>query len=301
MDNEKYHDLKKFAKSVGIPPDNLVKAFEIEKIFHKQILKEKRFENRKRMYENVYRTVHQIYGTLSTNIKGKKNPFDRLIHLFKKELEGKSILDVGCGAGYFLMSVVRQLKHDQLSGIDISIPPLLQNYPEIQFICGDIIDFYTNQRFDVVFSHHVLEHIAPDDLETHLKSIKRSLKRGGLFIVILPNYLFGPSDVTRIKDFSYTGKTKAQGTHLNETTYSDLIPILKSNGFGNFKTVFPIPKVKYLFPSFRIKPSILMNIEKNKIWIKFLHSIRFNRQCVARLGITLICTHSGSLCKEFLK
>lgn len=36
-----YKDLKEFSKSIGIPAESLVKAFEIEKEFHDRILKEK--------------------------------------------------------------------------------------------------------------------------------------------------------------------------------------------------------------------------------------------------------------------
>lgn len=42
----------------------------------------------------------------------------------------------------------------------------------------------------------VLEHIAPVDLTMHLRSVRGALKNGGIFIVNMPNKLFGPSDVT---------------------------------------------------------------------------------------------------------
>jgi hypothetical protein len=66
----------------------------------------------------------------------------------------------------------------------------------------------------------------------------------------MPNRLFGPSDVTRIIDYSRTGKTRAQGTHLNESTYGDLIPILERNGFQNFRTILPIP-ISFVFKKYR--------------------------------------------------
>jgi len=289
MANSQYPDLERFSKSIEIPAENLVKAFEIEKIFHKQILCENSFEKRKAMYSNVYNTVHPIYGKNTTEIQQERNPKDRIVQLFKKELGGKSILDVGCGQGYFLQSISKQLKHKQLVGIDVSIPPISRIHTDIEFISADIIKFDMDKQFDVVFSDQLLEHVAPPDLSMHLRSIKGALKSRGLFIVNLPNRLFGPSDVTRMIDFSYTGRTEAQGTHLNESTYGELIPILERNGFKDFKTVLPIPKLKYMLKNFRMNPSLLVTIEKNKFMMNLLHNIKLRGQCIAKFGITLIC------------
>lgn len=290
MADKRYPDLDRFSNSIGIPPDRLVEAFEIEKIFHKLILEEESFEKRQEMYQNVYNTVHPIYGKTKTDIQRDNNPKDKIVRLFRKELEGKSILDLGCGEGYFLESISRQLKHKSLVGIDVSIPPLSKNHQDIEFILSNIIRFDIKRQFDVVFSDQVLEHIAPADLNIHLESVKSSLKSKGLFIVNLPNRLFGPCDVTRIIDFSYTGKTISQGTHLNESTYGELIPVLAHNGFQDFRTIFPIPKIKYRLAAFRMRPSLLQTIENSPSIIKVLHSIKRRGRCIAGFGVTLICS-----------
>ena len=247
MNKENYKDLKIFSKDIGISPDRLVKAFDIEKEFHNKILKELSLQKRKKMYEEVYKRVHKIYGKTENDINILPNPKDNIVKLFKKELEGKSILDVGCGEGYFLASVARQLYNQILVGIDVSIPEKSFNHKTIKFIKSNIIEFEINQKFDVIFVDQVIEHIALSDLELFLSSIKKSLNEHGKFIIRLPNRLFGPSDVTRIRDYSYTGKIEAEGTHLNEATYTELLPILKKNGFCQFKTILPIPKLNYLF------------------------------------------------------
>lgn len=285
----KYPHAKRFSKSIGIPEANLIKAFEIEKDFHFAILREESFEKRIDLYKNVYETVHPIYGKSSKNIMLSKNPKDKLVRLFRKELIDKSILDVGCGEGYFLASIANNLQHKNLVGIDVSIPPAAKQYSEIEFISGDIIDFHIDKKFDVVFSDQVLEHIAPCDVEMHLKSIKNSLKIGGTFIISLPNRLFGPSDVTRIIDFSYSNRVKAQGTHLNELTYTELVSILEKNGFTNIKTIVPIPKVKHLLSSIRVNPSVIVAMEKNELFMNILYALKFRGQCLIKLEIVLIC------------
>ena len=62
----------------------------------------------------------------------------------------------------------------------------------------------------------------------------------------MPNRLFGPWDITRIKDFSQSGKTAAQGGHINEYNRVEMIENLKVAGFKSFQTIIPIPKLKYL-------------------------------------------------------
>ena len=40
--NNEYRDLEKFSSDIGIPKENLVKAFEIERDFHSRILRRKK-------------------------------------------------------------------------------------------------------------------------------------------------------------------------------------------------------------------------------------------------------------------
>ena len=290
MSEDNYKDLMRFSKDIGISPDRLVEAFEIEKVFHKSILMETSRQRRKKMYEEVYTTVHKSYGKTEIDIDILPNPKDKLVRLFKKELHGKSILDVGCGAGYFLASVTKQLHNPVLVGIDVSIPEKSLCRKDIKFIKADIIEFNLNQKFDIIFADQVIEHIVPQDLQLFLESIKKSLNESGKFIMQLPNRLFGPSDVTRIKDYSYTGKIEAEGTHLNEATYTELLPILKKNGFYKFKTILPIPKLNYLVSKIRINPGVLKYVENNIILMKLIYKMKYKRRPLFKFDTIIICT-----------
>lgn len=289
MQNNQYPHLEKFSKSIGIDPKNLIEAFEIEKNFHNRILSERSLEKRMELYKSVYNAVHPLYDKKIDILPSKKNPKDIIIRLFKKELSGKSILDVGCGEGLFLDCVSKNLHHKELVGIDVSESHLVKNHPVIKFKLKNIINFNLGKKFDVVFSDQVLEHIAPADLQIHLQSVRGSLNPNGVFIINMPNRFFGPSDVTRIIDFTYSGKTPAQGMHLNESTYTELIPILKQAGFSKFKTVCFIPKLKYLMNNYRFSPYFLMKIESNKFILRLLQNLKFRNRCIIPLGITLIC------------
>lgn len=290
MMEKEYKDLNKFSKSIGIPTDRLVKAFEIEKDFHYKVLNESSQEERKKLYAEVYTTVHKIYGKTENDINVSPNPKENIVKLFKKELESKSILDVGCGEGYFLAGVSKNLKTKKLTGIDISIPESSLKRKDINFIKSDIIDFNLNEKFDVIIADQVVEHIAPADLSSFLNSINNSLLENGILILLLPNGLFGPSDVTRIIDFSYSGKVKAEGTHLNESTYNELIPKLTEFGFTNFKTVLHLPKLKYIFTNFRMNSNIMRFIENNKVIMNLIYKIKFKGFPLFRFETVLICS-----------
>jgi len=290
--SEEYPYLREFSKTTGIPEDKLIQAFKVEKQFHREIMVEDNPVRRMELYNDVYRNVHNIYNKkpVSSGYNSlHTNPMDKLTRLFKKELINKSILDVGCGQGHFLLSIKNNFNYKRLVGLDISIPVLPENITGIEFIQANIVNFETDEKFDVIFSNQVMEHIAKSDLACHLNAVHRSLNVGGIFIISMPNKLFGPSDVTRIIDLTYTGRTEAQGTHLNESTYMEMIKTLKDYGFYNFKTVFPFHYIRYWFSWLRLSPSILIYIERSKILLNLLRLVRIRSSCIARFDVVLIC------------
>ncbi len=286
-----YRDLDKVAADLGIPAENLIRAFAIEQDFHAKILREEDGGTRKRLYREVYETVHPIYGT-EPAMAGTANPKDRIVRLFRKELAGKSVLEVGCGNGLFLKSVARQLPHKDLVGLDISAPVLPEGQDGIRFLRADIIDFTVQEKFDVVYSEHVIEHIAPADLPAHVGSLTRALTEDGALIICAPNGNFGPSDVTRIVDRSHTGITATRGTHLHEPSHGELMELLGRHGFTTFRTIFPFMKVRYCLGFLRFNAKIMAYVERNEALMKILHAIRYGGECIARFDTVLICKKS---------
>lgn len=284
----KYPFIKKFSADIGISEDILQQAFELEKEFHFRVLKETDPDVRKQLYKDIYDKVHTLYGKAKLPVK--HNPKMKLIEKFSDSFTGKNILDVGCGNGDLLRAIRETSDPNKLVGVDGSDFVLRDDYPLIEFIKADIIKFELNQTFDFIFSDNVIEHIAPADLDTHLNSLTRMLKPNGKLIILMPNKLFGPSDVTRIIDYTYMNKIPAQGTHVNETTYSEIIRILQKHGFRKFKTILPIPKLKYLFPKVRINAKFVAFLENQDWFIKLLYKFKINGQCFFRLDIFLECT-----------
>jgi len=62
--NAEFPDAKRFSKTIGIPEENLIQAFQIERDFHSAIMNEESFDKRLNLYSTVYKTVHPIYGKI---------------------------------------------------------------------------------------------------------------------------------------------------------------------------------------------------------------------------------------------
>lgn len=84
----------------------------------------------------------------------------------------------------------------------------------------------------LVFSHQVAEHLMPDDFVGQARNVLAALAPGGHYIVITPNRITGPHDVSRGFDEAATG------LHLREYTYSELAAILTGVGFSRVDALF---------------------------------------------------------------
>lgn len=130
-----------------------------------------------------------------------------------------------------------------------------------------------------------------EDAFTHISSIYEALEDGGKLIIMMPNRLFGPADVTRIKDFSHSGRVEAEGGHVNESTYSEMIHQLKTIGFTKFQTILPIPKLKFsLLKNNRVSTEWIQKNERSPFLLSIFRSIKIKGVCPIRFSITLIAT-----------
>lgn len=105
---------------------------------------------------------------------------------FFGDLNGKKIIDVGCGKGRFLRVIKEKFPNSQLYGLDIS-EKMLQYCPDgVETKIGSTLDIkYPDGYFDYVYTVEVLEHALM--VENAIKEMIRILKIGGKIVIIDKN------------------------------------------------------------------------------------------------------------------
>ena len=94
-----------------------------------------------------------------------------------------SVLDLGCGNG--ALTKVLQDKGYLVKGLDASEELLAvarKNYPDIEFIQGNAVDFALSEPVDVVFSNAVFHWIDGEQQPDMLKCVYNALKKNGQFV-----------------------------------------------------------------------------------------------------------------------
>ena len=116
------------------------------------------------------------------------------------DLEQSSVLDFGCGQGITALGMAMRHKARKVYGVDI-MPDVLECLPVARSILeiGELPhnlhlsqispgeDFFPEQRFDMIYSWSVFEHVNQQILDSVLASLHNKLNPNGyLFIQIAP-------------------------------------------------------------------------------------------------------------------
>lgn len=100
-------------------------------------------------------------------------------------LQGKRILDAGCGLGMYVRAFRRF--SDEVYGIDLDpnrIAQASRELPHLQVASAERLPF-EDDSFDVVLSHEVWEHVSDD--RAAAREAVRVLRPGGRLVVFVPN------------------------------------------------------------------------------------------------------------------
>ena len=108
-------------------------------------------------------------------------------HIIKNlgNLEGKNILELGCGAGEAAVYLAKKGATVVASDISTRMLEIVEKLAEKHNVSLKTIKFptdkiqYPNGYFDIVYAANVLHHV---DIENTLKEVRRVLKEGGIFV-----------------------------------------------------------------------------------------------------------------------
>ena len=103
-------------------------------------------------------------------------------------LEGKRILDVGCGLGMYVKKM--RAFSEEVYGVDVDsekVAEASQTLPNIHLAPAEQLPF-PDGFFDVVLLHEVIEHVEDDGQA--IREAYRVAKRGGRIVIFAPNRLY---------------------------------------------------------------------------------------------------------------
>ncbi len=110
---------------------------------------------------------------------------DRALAEAHVDPRGRSVLDVGCGTGFFTAYYLG--RGARVTGIDIapvSIERLKQRHPGSQFVLADVSEAEIAGRYDIVNAFDVLYHITDDEAwEKAVTNLARAVEVGGVLLL----------------------------------------------------------------------------------------------------------------------
>jgi SAM-dependent methyltransferase len=138
--------------------------------------------------KNVKRTPSEDAATLGEPSYVWRSGQERRLQLIRRyvPLEGKWILDVGCGIGTYVKRFRDFSPH--VYGIDVSAKRLADStMPNLVAAAGEALPF-GETTFDVLMFNEVIEHVK-DDRQT-IEDALRVLRPGGHIVIYAPNRLY---------------------------------------------------------------------------------------------------------------
>lgn len=197
--------------------------------------------------------------------------------------EFQSLVDIGCGDGFFLKKLSEKYPSKELAGLDLSeraigFAKLLNQGDDgtkqnLEFLSCDITKEHLGQKFDLATCIHVLEHIRPESLSEFIAAVRELINDGGKFIVLVPSTK-GPLEKTKrhYQHFDEQSITRVLSEHFKVK----IVEHLNNDGFW----------VKIISRIFTNRLFILNNSSLRE-WLFKLYMRRFLR-CSRPNGRTLL-------------
>jgi len=103
------------------------------------------------------------------------------------DLNVSSVLDVGCGPGELLLALAQVRPQLRFTGVDLApqvIAANARNLPGMKFQVLDLQDGPLDQRFDLVISSEVIEHLS--DWRQGIRHLASMVAEGGYLAITVP-------------------------------------------------------------------------------------------------------------------
>ncbi len=171
---------------------------------------------------------------------------EKFIDYFKGLDVNLSVLDVGCGDGFW-MEVLRNLGFRDLLGLDPSYSLLIRAKGKgLRVVQSSASCMSFRRKFDVVIMCDVLEHLS--DVSEALSEVWNVLKANGILYLMVPVYNSLSSKFQRL----FHRKSKIQQaqdhdeTHLQAFSKRDLLSLLSSHHFQVERSAYTANRLPFI-------------------------------------------------------
>ena len=99
------------------------------------------------------------------------------LNFIKSKDDIKTVLEVGCGDGFYPIKFKNLFENKEYLGLDIGEPAInfCKENSNFNFICDDFIKMESSKKYDLIFSHAVIDHVY--DIDSFLSRIVTSCKK----------------------------------------------------------------------------------------------------------------------------
>ena len=215
-------------------------------------LRESNTLERRMLYAEAYTKVSE----LSVQRFRSDTPEDRTAGTSKRLVSCLSrifcptdtVLEIGCGRGFTCLMLAPHV--ESIVGTDFSESSLSESKEvlskrgvtnvEIRHVSAyALAEDFDRESFSAALSIEVVEHLHSEDAEEHLRQVFDILKPGGKYVIVMPNRLTGPHDVTREE---FPEARHPLGFHLNESTHEEMIEMMRGMGYNRFRSFVHVNK-----------------------------------------------------------
>lgn len=102
---------------------------------------------------------------------------ENFIKYFESKNDVKTVLEIGCGSGTYPIELNHMFEGKKYVGVDIGKSSIeyCKKHSPFEFFCGDFINMNFDSKFDLVFSHAVIDHVY--DIEKFLDKILQTTNK----------------------------------------------------------------------------------------------------------------------------
>ena len=225
------------------PADRLIVHYEIEIELAEKLRCSTR-ENRRRTYREVYSDLITKVSDHPRNTRARdarRTDIAKLIRVVSRFVRcSDRVLEIGAGDAELSRNLCNRARNVVAVDVDDSLIAIRAVPPNFRYLLCDGVSLpLPDESISLAISNQVLEHIHPDDTAAHLCEVNRVLSSGGRYLIMTPNLVCGPHDVSRYFD------RRARGMHLREYDAESIRNCLRAAGFT--RLVFYAAKGGYLF------------------------------------------------------